>query len=73
VARSCRTPPFGRDAMCELLRRKWTREVDYLLIKELRPFSENRVAVRLAYEWPDDSAASFAATAMRTGSSMIMA
>ena len=37
------------------LRRKWNRELDYRLIKELWAFTENRIAVRYAYEWHDDS------------------
>jgi nuclear transport factor 2 (NTF2) superfamily protein len=37
------------------LARKWSREIDYRLIKELWTFSENRIAVRFAYEWHDDS------------------
>lgn len=35
--------------------RKWKRELDYRLIKELWAFTENRIAVRFAYEWHDDS------------------
>ena len=45
----------GREAIVEFLRRKWTRELDYRLIKELWAFVENRIAVRFAYEWRDDS------------------
>jgi nuclear transport factor 2 (NTF2) superfamily protein len=37
------------------LRRKWTKELEYRLIKELWAFTENRIAVRFAYEWHDDS------------------
>lgn len=37
------------------LRRKWARELDYRLIKELRAFAGDRIAVRFAYEWRDDS------------------
>ena len=37
------------------LPRKWARELDYRLIKELWAFTENRIAVRFAYEWHDDS------------------
>ena len=37
------------------LTRKWTRELDYRLIKELWAFRDNRIAVRFAYEWHDDS------------------
>jgi nuclear transport factor 2 (NTF2) superfamily protein len=39
----------------EFLRRKWTRELDYRLKKELWAFHENRIAVRFEYEWHDDS------------------
>jgi nuclear transport factor 2 (NTF2) superfamily protein len=45
----------GRPAIIEFLTRKWTRELDYRLIKELWAFRENRIAVRFAYEWHDDS------------------
>ncbi len=45
----------GRDAIVEFLTRKWSRELDYRLIKELWAFHENRIAVRFAYEWHDDS------------------
>jgi hypothetical protein len=45
----------GRPAIVEFLRRKWTRELDYRLIKELWAFAGNRIAVRFAYEWRDDS------------------
>ena len=37
------------------LRRKWDRELEYRLIKELWAFTDNRIAVRFAYEWHDDS------------------
>jgi nuclear transport factor 2 (NTF2) superfamily protein len=39
----------------QLLERKWAKELDYRLIKELWAFSENRIGVRYAYEWHDDS------------------
>ncbi len=45
----------GRDAIVQFLQRKWARELDYRLIKELWAFHENRIAVRFAYEWHDDS------------------
>jgi uncharacterized protein len=45
----------GRPAIVEFLRRKWSRELDYRLIKELWAFGANRIAVRFAYEWHDDS------------------
>lgn len=47
--------PVGREAVRELLRRKWTRELDYRLIKELWACAGNRIAVRFAYECHDDS------------------
>jgi uncharacterized protein len=45
----------GRDAIAAFLSRKWARELDYRLIKELWTFTENRIAVRFAYESHDDS------------------
>ncbi|MEW9572286.1 DUF1348 family protein [Rhodanobacter sp. Si-c] len=45
----------GRAAIVAFLTRKWQRELDYRLIKELWGFRENRMAVRFAYEWHDDS------------------
>ena len=45
----------GREAIVQFLRRKWTRELDYRLIKELWAFDDARIAVRFAYEWHDDS------------------
>ena len=45
----------GRDQIEAFLTRKWTRELDYRLIKELWAFRENRIAVRFAYEFRDDS------------------
>ncbi|ACD21288.1 nuclear transport factor 2 family protein [Paraburkholderia phytofirmans] len=45
----------GRAEIVGLLRRKWARELDYRLIKELWAFTDNRIAVRFAYEWHDDS------------------
>jgi len=45
----------GREAIVQFLTRKWIRELDYRLIKELWAFHENRIAVRFAYEWHDDS------------------
>jgi len=47
----------GRPAIVEFLKRKWSRELDYRLIKELWAFTGNRIAVRFAYEWRDDSGA----------------
>jgi uncharacterized protein len=45
----------GRAEIEAFLTRKWSRELDYRLIKELWAFRENRIAVRFAYEWRDDS------------------
>jgi nuclear transport factor 2 (NTF2) superfamily protein len=45
----------GRSGIVEFLGRKWARELDYRLIKELWAFTENRIAVRFAYEWRDDA------------------
>jgi nuclear transport factor 2 (NTF2) superfamily protein len=45
----------GRQEIISLLRRKWATELDYRLIKELWAFTGNRIAVRFAYEWHDDS------------------
>ena len=45
----------GREAIEAFLQRKWTRELDYRLIKEVWTFGDNRIAVRFAYEWHDDS------------------
>lgn len=45
----------GRAEIVGLLRRKWAKELDYRLIKELWAFTDNRIAVRFAYEWHDDS------------------
>jgi len=47
--------PRGREQVREFLVRKWNRELDYRLIKELWAFSDARIAVRFAYEWRDDS------------------
>ena len=45
----------GRDEIEAFLTRKWARELDYRLIKELWTYAGNRIAVRFAYEWHDDS------------------
>lgn len=45
----------GRDAIVAFLKRKWARELDYRLVKELWGFRVHRMAVRFAYEWHDDS------------------
>jgi nuclear transport factor 2 (NTF2) superfamily protein len=47
--------PCGRDEIVQFLTRKWQRELDYRLIKELWAFDGNRIAVRFAYEWHDDA------------------
>ncbi|HET9627609.1 MAG TPA: nuclear transport factor 2 family protein [Kofleriaceae bacterium] len=51
----------GRPAIVEFLTRKWRREHEYRLIKELWAFTDNRIAVRFAYEWHDDAGAWFRA------------
>lgn len=45
----------GREQAEAFLERKWRKELDYRLIKELWAFTDNRLAVRYAYEWRDDS------------------
>jgi nuclear transport factor 2 (NTF2) superfamily protein len=45
----------GRAEIVAFLTRKWSRELDYRLIKEVWAFKDNRIAVRFAYEWHDDS------------------
>ena len=45
----------GRDAIVAFLTRKWLRELDYRLIKEVWAYRDDRIAVRFAYEWHDDS------------------
>ena len=47
--------PLGRAEIEKFLERKWSRELDYRLIKELWAFGGNRIAVRFAYEWHDDA------------------
>ena len=51
----------GHDTIKAFLTRKWQRELDYRLIKEVWAFHENRIAVRFAYEWHDDSGSWFRA------------
>jgi uncharacterized protein len=45
----------GREEIIAFLKRKWARELDYRLIKEVWTYRDNRIAVRFAYEWHDDS------------------
>lgn len=47
--------PVGREQVHAFLQRKWTKELDYRLIKELWATTDNRIAVRFAYEWHDDA------------------
>jgi uncharacterized protein len=47
--------PNGRAEIVQFLKRKWAKELDYRLIKELWTYEANRIAVRFAYEWHDDS------------------
>ena len=65
--------PQGRQKIIQFLKRKWAKELDYRLIKELWAYDGNRIAVRFAYEWHDDSRNWFRYTAMRIGSLMSMA
>ena len=51
----------GRAEIIAFLERKWAHELDYRLIKELWAFTDNRIAVRFAYEWHDDSGSWFRA------------
>ena len=46
--------PHGREAVRVFLQRKWARELEYRLIKELWAFTDHRIAVRFAYEWHDE-------------------
>ena len=45
----------GRQEIVAFFKRKWAKELDYRLIKQLWAFENNRIAVRFAYEWHDDS------------------
>ena len=45
----------GRETIRELLKRKWDRELDYRLKKDLWSYTDNRISVRFEYEWHDDS------------------
>ncbi|MDX2030223.1 MAG: nuclear transport factor 2 family protein [Blastocatellia bacterium] len=45
----------GREAIRAFLRRKWARELDYRLMKELWAFTDNRISVRFEYEWRDEA------------------
>jgi len=45
----------GREQIVQFLTRKWNKELDYRLIKEVWAWTDNRIAVRFAYEWHDDS------------------
>ena len=47
--------PLGRAQVQAFLERKWARELEYRLIKELWAFGDERIAVRFAYEWHDDA------------------
>jgi nuclear transport factor 2 (NTF2) superfamily protein len=47
--------PIGRAEIVAFLKRKWAKELDYRLIKEMFAFGDDRIAVRYAYEWHDDS------------------
>jgi nuclear transport factor 2 (NTF2) superfamily protein len=60
----------GREQIVEFLMRKWAKELEYRLIKELWAFGGNRIAVRFAYESHDMSGQCTAPMGTRTGSSM---
>lgn len=45
----------GREAIKQFLRRKWDKELDYRLMKELWCFTDNRISVRFEYEWHDET------------------
>jgi uncharacterized protein len=45
----------GRDVIREFLRRKWDKELNYRLVKEMWAYGDNRIAVRFQYEWQDDA------------------
>ena len=49
----------GRDAIREFLTRKWAKELDYKLMKELWAYSGNHISVRFEYEWHDSSGQSY--------------
>jgi nuclear transport factor 2 (NTF2) superfamily protein len=49
----------GREAITHFLQRKWSRELDCRLIKELWAYTDARIAVRIAYEWHDDAGNGF--------------
>ena len=51
----------GREAIVDFLTRKWARELEYRLIKEMWAYDTDRIAVRFAYEWHDESGAWFRA------------
>jgi uncharacterized protein len=60
-SRWCNRSEFisGREEIVAFLQRKWTRELDYCLMNEVWTFGDNRIAVRFAYEWHDDSGSWF--------------
>jgi uncharacterized protein len=60
--------PTGRVEIVQFLKRKWAKELDYRLIKELWAFNENRIAVRFAYDGMMTPETGSAPMAMRTGS-----
>jgi nuclear transport factor 2 (NTF2) superfamily protein len=62
----------GREAIVAFFTRKWAKELDYQLIKELWAFTGNRIAVRFSYEWHDDSGNWFRSFGRRTGNSTTM-
>jgi len=61
----------GRNEIIAFLSRKWAKELDYRLIKEMWAFTGNRIAVRFAYEWHDDSGHWYRSYGNETGNSMM--
>jgi nuclear transport factor 2 (NTF2) superfamily protein len=57
----------GRSALIEFLTRKWKTELEYRLVKELRAFDQNRIAIRFAYEWHDESGKWYRSCGNHTG------
>ena len=60
----------GREAIKSFLKRKWEKELDYRLMKELWCFTDNRISVRFEYEWHDAGGQWYRTTATSIGSSI---
>ena len=61
--------PVGREEVRQFLERKWAKELEYRLIKELWAYTDNRIAVRFVYECHDDSGQWYRSYGNGTGSS----